>query len=104
MGKIGGSSSWLTVVKRAFRSPTKEANEKRSSRRREEHEADEEEKVTFFRGFIFIRERAFFFSFIGVQCCILFFLISFWDFAEERKTEMDFQEAAESAGKCYTTL
>lgn len=50
MGKIGGSS-WLTVVKRAFRSPTKEAaaREKRSSRRREEHEQDhEEEKVTFF--------------------------------------------------------
>ena len=45
MGKIGGSSSWFTVVKRAFRSPTKEATEKRSSRRREEHEPEEEEKV-----------------------------------------------------------
>ncbi|XP_024017975.1 protein IQ-DOMAIN 14 isoform X1 [Morus notabilis] len=45
MGKIGGSS-WLTVVKRAFRSPTKEAaaREKRSSRRREEHEQDHEEE------------------------------------------------------------
>lgn len=43
MGKTGGSS-WLTVVKRAFRSPTKE-NEKRSSRRREENEQEEEEKV-----------------------------------------------------------
>lgn len=42
MGKTGGSS-WLTVVKRAFRSPTKE-NEKRSSRRREENEQEEEEK------------------------------------------------------------
>ena len=48
MGKIGGSS-WLRVVKRAFRSPTKEAShEKSSSRRREEHaEQEEEEKVPF---------------------------------------------------------
>ena len=44
MGKIGGSS-WLSVVKRAFRSPTKENSEKRSSRRREENEQEEEEKV-----------------------------------------------------------
>lgn len=45
MGKIGGTS-WLTVVKRAFRSsPTKELqNEKRSSSRREEHEQDREEE------------------------------------------------------------
>ena len=42
MGKKGGSS-WLTVVKRAFRSPTKD-NEKKSSRRREEHELEEEEE------------------------------------------------------------
>ena len=39
------SSSWLTIVKRAFRSPTKE-NEKRSSKRRDEHDQEEEEKVT----------------------------------------------------------
>eukprot|EP00258_Populus_trichocarpa_P021958 XP_024437977.1 protein IQ-DOMAIN 1 isoform X2 [Populus trichocarpa] len=42
MGKIGGSS-WLSAVKRAFRSPSKE-NDKRSSRRREDHEQEEEEK------------------------------------------------------------
>ncbi|CBI34598.3 unnamed protein product, partial [Vitis vinifera] len=42
MGKKGGSS-WLTVVKRAFRSPIKD-NEKKSSRRREEHELEEEEE------------------------------------------------------------
>ncbi|XP_015867234.3 protein IQ-DOMAIN 17 isoform X1 [Ziziphus jujuba] len=47
MGKIIGGTSWLTVVKRAFRSsPTKNLqNEKRSSsRRREEHEHEEEEE------------------------------------------------------------
>ncbi|KAL3499103.1 hypothetical protein ACH5RR_041835 [Cinchona calisaya] len=44
MGKKGGSS-WLTVVKRAFRSPTKDTtNQKKSSRRREETEQDEEEE------------------------------------------------------------
>lgn len=43
MGKKSGTS-WLTVVKRAFRSPAK-GNEKKSSRRREEHEQDDEEKV-----------------------------------------------------------
>lgn len=37
------SSSWLTIVKRAFRSPTKE-NENRSSKRRDEHDQEEEEK------------------------------------------------------------
>ncbi|KAJ6887768.1 hypothetical protein NC652_028911 [Populus alba x Populus x berolinensis] len=42
MGKIGGSS-WLSAVKRAFWSPSKE-NDKRSSRRREDHEQEEEEK------------------------------------------------------------
>ena len=42
MGKIGGGS-WLSAVKRAFRSPSKE-NDKRSSRR-EDHEQEEEEKV-----------------------------------------------------------
>ncbi|PON81196.1 IQ motif, EF-hand binding site [Trema orientale] len=57
MGKIGGSSSWLTVVKRAFRSPTKEANnEKRSSRRREEHEPEEEEKKRGKRRWIFRKQ------------------------------------------------
>lgn len=45
MGKIGGSS-WLSAVKRAFWSPTKE-NEKKSSRRREDHEQEDAEKVKF---------------------------------------------------------
>lgn len=44
MGKTGGGGSWLTAVKRAFRSPTK--NEKSNTRRREElQEHEEEEKV-----------------------------------------------------------
>ncbi|KZV22445.1 protein IQ-DOMAIN 14-like [Dorcoceras hygrometricum] len=47
MGKTGGSS-WLTAVKRAFRSPTKDA-EKKSCRRKTEHQdqrEQEEEKKT----------------------------------------------------------
>lgn len=44
MGKMGGNS-WLTAVKKAFRSPTKE-NEKRSCRRREDSEQEEEEKAS----------------------------------------------------------
>lgn len=43
MGKKGGTS-WLTVVKRAFRSPSKN-EDKKSSRRREENEQEEEEQV-----------------------------------------------------------
>lgn len=45
MGKTGGGGgSWLTAVKRAFRSPNK--NEKSNTRRREElQEHEEEEKV-----------------------------------------------------------
>lgn len=42
MGKKGGTS-WLTVVKRAFRSPSKN-EDKKSSRRREENEKEEEEE------------------------------------------------------------
>ncbi|XAR70105.1 hypothetical protein NMG60_11026860 [Bertholletia excelsa] len=42
MGKKGGTS-WLTVVKRAFRSPPKD-HDKKTSRRREEMEQEEEEK------------------------------------------------------------
>ncbi|KAA8525083.1 hypothetical protein F0562_007053 [Nyssa sinensis] len=42
MGKKGGNS-WLNVVKRAFRSPTKDS-EKKSSKRREELEQEEEEE------------------------------------------------------------
>ncbi|XP_073101762.1 protein IQ-DOMAIN 17 isoform X2 [Elaeis guineensis] len=42
MGKKGGSS-WLTAVKRAFRSPTKDS-ERRSSRPREDTDQDEDKK------------------------------------------------------------
>ncbi|KAL6127295.1 hypothetical protein ACLB2K_075336 [Fragaria x ananassa] len=45
MGKTGGGGSWLTAVKRAFRSPTK--NEKSNTRRREElqeHEIEEKKR------------------------------------------------------------
>ncbi|XP_050386464.1 protein IQ-DOMAIN 17-like [Argentina anserina] len=53
MGKTGGGgSSWLTAVKRAFRSPTK--NEKSNTRRREElQEHEEEEKKRGKRRWIF---------------------------------------------------
>lgn len=44
MGKKGGSS-WLSAVKRAFRSPTKDA-ESRSKKRREDQETEDEEKVS----------------------------------------------------------
>ncbi|KAK0588305.1 hypothetical protein LWI29_037661 [Acer saccharum] len=53
MGKKSGSS-WLTIVKRAFRSPTKES-EKKSSRRREDHEPEEEEKKREKRRWLFRR-------------------------------------------------
>lgn len=49
MGKKNGTS-WLAIVKRAFRSPTKE-EEKKISRRREEPEQEEEEKVIIFTPF-----------------------------------------------------
>jgi hypothetical protein len=42
MGKKG-SSSWLTAVKRAFRSPTKDSD-KRSARRREDCDQEEDEE------------------------------------------------------------
>ncbi|KAI4328974.1 hypothetical protein L6164_021284 [Bauhinia variegata] len=42
MGKKGGSS-WFTAVKRAFRSPTKDSDN-RSSRRREDHDQEEDEE------------------------------------------------------------
>ncbi|KAK8654450.1 hypothetical protein V6N13_128418 [Hibiscus sabdariffa] len=43
MGKKGGTS-WLTAVKRAFRSPTKECANDRKSNRRDQQEDDEEKK------------------------------------------------------------
>ncbi|KAK9028364.1 hypothetical protein V6N11_068171 [Hibiscus sabdariffa] len=51
MGKIGGNS-WLTAVKKAFVSPTKE-NQKRSTRGREDNEHEEEEKKRGKRRWIF---------------------------------------------------
>ena len=54
MGKKG-STSWLTAVKRAFRSPTKENHDKgRNCRRKEEHhdlpsEDQDDEKVFFWK-------------------------------------------------------
>ncbi|XP_037496219.1 protein IQ-DOMAIN 1 isoform X2 [Jatropha curcas] len=51
MGKKGGSS-WLTAVKRAFRSPTKEID-KRVSRRREDHDQEEDEEKREKRRWIF---------------------------------------------------
>lgn len=46
MGKKG-SSSWLTAVKRAFRSPTKDTD-KRSGRRREDCDQEEDEEKVFY--------------------------------------------------------
>ena len=43
MGKKGGTS-WLTAVKRAFRSPTKESHDNRSNKRREEPDQQEEDE------------------------------------------------------------
>ncbi|KAL8535626.1 hypothetical protein ACS0TY_011305 [Phlomoides rotata] len=52
MGKKGGTS-WLTAVKRAFRSPTKDSD-KKSSRRKVDHgQEDEEEKKTERRRWLF---------------------------------------------------
>ncbi|XP_068635143.1 protein IQ-DOMAIN 17-like isoform X2 [Aristolochia californica] len=51
MGKKGGSS-WFTAVKRAFRSPTKES-ENKCSKRREDQEVEEEEKKREKRRWIF---------------------------------------------------
>lgn len=57
MGKIGGAGSWLTAVKRAFRSPSK----------REEHEQEEEEKKRGKRRWIF--RKHFNNNETGVQLC-----------------------------------
>ncbi|XP_061353283.1 protein IQ-DOMAIN 17 isoform X2 [Gastrolobium bilobum] len=51
MGKKG-SSSWLTAVKRAFRSPTKDSD-KRSSKRREDYDQEEDEEKREKRRWIF---------------------------------------------------
>lgn len=85
MGKKGSSTSWLTAVKRAFRSPTKDTD-KKSSRTREDYDHEEdEEKVNsiIFYPSIF---HPFTFSFSS----------HIFLFAEERKTKMDFQKTCES--------
>ncbi|KAL6280720.1 hypothetical protein ACE6H2_017601 [Prunus campanulata] len=52
MGKKSGTS-WLTIVKRAFRSPTKDNDRQKISRRRDEHEPEEEEKKREKRRWLF---------------------------------------------------
>ncbi|XP_039007487.1 protein IQ-DOMAIN 1-like isoform X2 [Hibiscus syriacus] len=54
MGKKGGTS-WLTAVKRAFRSPTKESHEKKCNRRKDEsdHHPEEDEEKRKKRRWIF---------------------------------------------------
>ncbi|KAF6176065.1 hypothetical protein GIB67_000159 [Kingdonia uniflora] len=42
--KEGGGISWLTAVKRAFRSPTKKSDKSSNNSRREEHEEEQEEE------------------------------------------------------------
>ncbi|XWS46296.1 hypothetical protein CRYUN_Cryun14cG0053500 [Craigia yunnanensis] len=55
MGKKGGTS-WLTAVKRAFRSPTKESHDKRSNRRKEpDQQEEDEEKKRDKRRWIFLK-------------------------------------------------
>jgi len=57
MGKKGSGSSWLTAVKRAFRSPTKDTD-KRSGRRREDCDQEEDEEKVLLcvcvRAFLFM--------------------------------------------------
>ena len=50
MGKNGGSSTWLSAVKKAFRSPSKDKqnNSDKRSCRSEDSEQHEQEKVHFF--------------------------------------------------------
>lgn len=52
MGKKGSGSSWLTAVKRAFRSPTKDSD-KRSGRRREDCDQEEDEEKVLLCFFFF---------------------------------------------------
>ncbi|KAL9430403.1 hypothetical protein AB3S75_025736 [Citrus x aurantiifolia] len=52
MGKRGGTS-WLTAVKRAFRSPTKESEKKSSRQRREEHDQEDDDEKREKRRWLF---------------------------------------------------
>lgn len=45
-GSSGGGGSWLTAVKRAFRSPTKGESEKRNTRRKEDQDHHDEDDKT----------------------------------------------------------
>lgn len=66
MGKKG-SSSWLTAVKRAFRSPTKDS-EKRSGRRREDCDQEEDEEKV-------LKKNSVNFSFLFIVLVTLLFLL-----------------------------
>jgi hypothetical protein len=63
MGKKGGSS-WLTVVKRAFRSPNKE-NDKRTAGTTGHDQEEDEEKVFFASHFMLSVENSIFFRFLA---------------------------------------
>ena len=89
MGKIGGAGSWLTAVKRAFRSPSK----------REEHEQEEEEKVRFcLVSWKIVDQMSS--RLVGVNCNG----ICFWVCAEAGKTKMDFSETFQQQRDRRTTL
>lgn len=55
MGNKKGGSSWLTAVKRAFRSPSKEDSPKKSARLREDPDADEDKTKRERRRWLFRR-------------------------------------------------
>lgn len=88
MGKKGGTS-WLTVVKRAFRSPSKN-EDKKSSRRREENEKEEEEEqVINILGFTNTPISQFWRFFYILEC------LWFWIDAEEGEAKMVVQESSQ---------
>jgi len=55
MGNKKGGSSWLTAVKRAFRSPSKEDSPKKAARLREDPDADEDKNKRERRRWLFRR-------------------------------------------------
>lgn len=95
MGKKGGSgSSWLTAVKRAFRSPNKDS-EKRNNRRGEEqgnHDngEEEEEKVRLLKLIYFVDLIS-----LHNQTNVMSMLLCGIR-AEEGEAEMDFSQALKS--------
>lgn len=84
MGKMGGTS-WLTAVKKVFRSPTKQINDKKSGRRTVDHEQEEEEKV--FCSIIFFYHSFIYSCYFGR---VIIFKLLRLICAEKRKTTMDF--------------